>query len=165
MKNLPHILVISLIVIACSSDDSSPGEVLSETAMEFLESHNQFRSAVGVADLSWSETLEESAAEWAEELASNCSFEHSVGDYGENIWIGTADAFTIDDVVEAWGSEEQYYDYTDNSCEAGQVCGHYTQIVWESTTEVGCGTATCDGLDIWVCQYLPAGNIVGQRPY
>lgn len=48
-------------------------------------------------------------------------------------------------------------------------CGHYTAIVWRNTTEVGCGVATCKegsiSWDIWFCNYAPAGNIVGQKPY
>jgi hypothetical protein len=49
-------------------------------------------------------------------------------------------------------------------------CGHYTQVVWRTSTELGCGVASCktqDGWnqDIWICNYGPAGNIGGQKPY
>ena len=48
-------------------------------------------------------------------------------------------------------------------------CGHYTQVVWRNTTEIGCGVATCkEGAltwDIWICNYAPPGNIAGQKPY
>ena len=66
-------------------------------------------------------------------------------------------------MVESWGSEIEFYNEANNTCD--DVCGHYTQIVWSNSTEVGCGMVTCDGFDIWVCQYNPAGNVVGQRPY
>ena len=73
-------------------------------------------------------------------------------------------------VVDEWGSETQYYDYGSNTCQAGQQCGHYTQVIWRSTQQVGCGSAVCnrgDGweAEIWVCQCLPPGNYQGQRPY
>lgn len=148
----------------CSSDESIPDQ-LSEVALGFLEVHNVYRAEVGIEDVSWSDELAASATEWAEELASDCSFEHSNGNYGENLWKGTSAAFSIKDVVDSWGEEKQHYNYGDNSCVDGEVCGHYTQIVWEATTQVGCGVATCDGYDVWVCQYTSQGNIVGQKPY
>jgi hypothetical protein len=39
-------------------------------------------------------------------------------------------------------------------------------IVWASTTHLGCAMALCpDSAQIWTCQYRPAGNVTGQRPY
>ena len=70
-------------------------------------------------------------------------------------------------VVEAWESEVADYDYESNSCVPGKMCGHYTQIVWADTERVGCAFRTCseDGSQVWVCNYYPAGNIVGEKPY
>lgn len=148
----------------CASEEG-PESTNDPIASEFLEAHNSYRSEVGIDDLTWSEELAASATEWAEELAGNCDFEHSQGNYGENLWKGTEGAFSITDVVDSWGGEKAFYNYDDNSCKEGEVCGHYTQIVWEKTTEVGCGIATCDGWDIWVCQYLPQGNFNNEKPY
>ncbi|MCI5139186.1 MAG: hypothetical protein D3922_12405, partial [Candidatus Electrothrix sp. AR1] len=62
------------------------------------------------------------------------------------------------------GGGVKYYDYATNSCHS--VCGHYTQVVWRSTKEVGCGMASCnDKAQLWVCQYNPRGNMLGQKPY
>ncbi len=58
-----------------------------------------------------------------------------------------------------------------NSCAAGKQCGHYTQLVWRDTERVGCGVANCNNVDgfgagnLWVCNYDPPGNYVGERPY
>ena len=40
--------------------------------------------------------------------------------------------------------------------------GHFTQVVWRGTRRVGCGKSQCNGLDVWICQYDPPGNVEGQ---
>lgn len=166
-------VILLLIVVSCGDDDDDdnndqnlnqddPIEASAEQII--VDKHNEFRSAVGVADIEWSDELAQSAQDWADQLAVNCDFEHSDSGFGENIWLGTTGFFTPNDVVNSWGEEIDFYDEDNNSCEGGE-CLHYTQIVWSGSTQVGCGTVTCDGFDIWVCQYNPAGNIIGQRPF
>jgi pathogenesis-related protein 1 len=140
-----------------------------------VAAHNKWRSKTGVPALKWSNDLAASAQQWADQLTRNgCKMKHSTGTNGENIyWAGAAQRsdgasltqeVTDQNVVDAWGNEVKYYDYANNSCHS--VCGHYTQVVWKSTTEVGCGMAFCsDKAQIWVCQYTPPGNMVGQKPY
>lgn len=172
MKNISIFFVILciLFISSCGSDSDDPVEEeptgLEETIItELLATHNTYRTAVGIGDLTWSGELEKSAQEWANQLASTCDFKHSDSEFGENIWLGTSGAFQPMEVVDSWGSEIENYTYDDNTCAEGEVCGHYTQIVWSNTTEVGCGVASCDGFDIWVCQYNPPGNFIGQKPY
>ncbi|MDY7012856.1 MAG: CAP domain-containing protein [Cyanobacteriota bacterium] len=43
--------------------------------------------------------------------------------------------------------------------------GHYTQIVWRKTTQVGCGISQAGGNDILVCRYSPPGNFMSQPVY
>ncbi len=140
-----------------------------------LSSHNQWRSKTGVPALKWSNDLTVSAKKWADQLAqSGCKMKHSTGAHGENIyWAGAAQRtdgtssmqnITEQNVVDAWGNEVQDYEYASNSCHG--VCGHYTQVVWKNTSEVGCGMAVCsDKAQLWVCQYTSRGNMVGQKPY
>lgn len=140
-----------------------------------LAAHNQWRSKTGVPDLKWLDDLAASAQKWADQLTkSGCTVKHSTSKHGENIyWAGAAQGsdgsssmqeISEQNVVDAWGNEVKGYDYTTNSCHG--VCGHYTQVVWKSTTEVGCGMAVCsDKAQIWVCQYSPRGNMVGEKPY
>ncbi len=40
--------------------------------------------------------------------------------------------------------------------------GHYTQLIWPRTQEVGCAVAKGAVNDVLVCRYSPAGNIVGE---
>ncbi|CAN8327317.1 unnamed protein product [Cochlearia groenlandica] len=67
--------------------------------------------------------------------------------------------------VAMWIGEKSYYDYYSNSCH-GPACGHYTQIVWRGSARLGCGKAKCgSGASIIVCNYDPAGNYMGTKPY
>jgi pathogenesis-related protein 1 len=43
--------------------------------------------------------------------------------------------------------------------------GHYTQAVWNSTTSIGCATASNANAEVLVCRYNPPGNFIGQAPY
>ncbi|MCI5220383.1 MAG: hypothetical protein D3914_14625 [Candidatus Electrothrix sp. LOE2] len=137
--------------------------------------HNHWRSRVGVPALRWSDKLADTAQEWADTLnREGCGFYHSRNGYGENLFMSSAlirsDGHrslvnvTPQDAVDSWGDEIRDYNYADNSCSG--VCGHYTQVVWKETKEVGCAKTVCDDKSqIWVCSYAPAGNHVGQRPY
>ncbi len=137
--------------------------------------HNRWRSEVGAPPLKWSAKLAGIAQGWADHLKNDsCGMYHSGNGYGENIYQATAimwsdgrrdfSSKTAKDVTGAWGSEIKDYNYTDNSCSG--VCGHYTQLVWKNTKEVGCAMSACgDNGQIWVCSYYPPGNVVGQRPY
>jgi pathogenesis-related protein 1 len=134
--------------------------------------HNAVRADVTPAPseplppLEWSASLAQTAQSWAENLASSgCELRHSSSDYGENIyWVSGAGA-TAEDVVEHWASERSVFvNGPYDSCT--DVCGHYSQIVWRDTRYLGCGRASCqDGAEIWVCNYDPPGNVLGQTPY
>lgn len=143
---------------------------------EIVAAHNTWRTQVGVGALTYSATLAASAQAWANQLktANNCNMQHSgTSGVGENLYWASAWSNGVvqnvqsADVVNAWGAEKADYSYATNTCAAGKVCGHYTQVVWKNTTSVGCGMAVCDSPknQVWVCQYSPAGNYVGQKPY
>ncbi|GAB6183524.1 CAP domain-containing protein [Thermodesulfovibrio hydrogeniphilus] len=132
---------------------------------ELLIEHNKWRRYVSVPDLRWSEELASIAHDWADKLSVRCQMYHSSNNLGENIFWANYPA-KPKDVVDYWAKERFDYDYINNSCRAGKRCGHYTQMVWRETREVGCGRAKCrDGSYIWVCNYKPTGNIAGKRPY
>lgn len=143
---------------------------------EIVAAHNEWRAKVNVGGLAYSSELSISAQAWAEHLktANQCQMQHSSskGKYGENLFWASAwsngdiQNVSSKNVVENWASEKSDYDYAYNRCSPGKVCGHYTQLVWKSTREVGCGVAVCNNNEqIWVCRYTPAGNWVGNKPY
>jgi pathogenesis-related protein 1 len=145
---------------------------------EALESHNRERHRVGAGDLAWDAKLAGLAQEWARHLCrggkSPPSLQHrpsTPGGPGENLWAGfTTEGvrFPIRDAVQSWAGERRYYDERSGRCKGG-VCGHYTQLVWRDTKKVGCGVATCPAgaftATVWTCNYSPAGNVVGEKPY
>lgn len=138
---------------------------------EILTAHNKYRQAVGVPPLQWSNTVASSAQQWANQLAATRRFQHSNNRrYGENLWMGTAGRFTFMQMVNSWGSEKKYFIPNrtfPNVSSSGNWAdvGHYTQIIWRNTTQVGCGLASGGGNDYLVCQYSPPGNVIGQKVY
>ncbi|XP_013856574.1 peptidase inhibitor 16 [Austrofundulus limnaeus] len=111
----------------------------------------------------------------AEAYAAKCIWNHNpeLEETGENLYAGTG-ALDLRVAVEKWFMERLYYDFQNNSCDEDKMCGHYTQMVWADTHRVGCAIHSCnsmEGLD-WdqrtsflVCNYYPAGNYEGERPY
>ena len=146
---------------------------LSSLANQILAAHNQVRSEVGVGPLRWSEGLAAYAQEWADWLFDHNAFQHHSAaqrrehHFGENLFEIEGGVATPTEVVTDWANEVVDYDYRHNSCR--NTCGHYTQIVWRETKEVGCAVARPHkrGVqkEIWVCEYDPPGNYVGERPY
>lgn len=132
-----------------------------------VAAHNQARQAVGVPPLQWSAELAVTAQRWADKLReSRCAMRHSgAAGLGENLAWASGQALSPGQVVGMWVGERRDYDATRNSCAPGKVCGHYTQVVWRGTTHVGCGMASCGNSEVWVCNYTPPGNYVGQRPH
>lgn len=137
-----------------------------------LTAHNKYRAELGLPGLQWSDELARHAAVWARYLVDigGRKLVHDVDTkYGENLWMGTARAYPTEKMVDGWGSEKSDFIYATfpNVSRTGQWkdVGHYTQIIWHSTTHVGCATANAGGNDILVCRYSPAGNILGRKPY
>lgn len=132
-----------------------------------LETHNEWRRQLGLDELAWSESLAQSAQAWAEHLATtSCDMTHSQDrDYGENLAWSAGRRLSPDRVVNLWGHEKRHYDPKTNRCAERQICGHYTQMVWKDTRELGCGRAICGGAEVWACHYWPQGNIRGETPY
>jgi pathogenesis-related protein 1 len=177
-----------------ASTTASAGEAGRMAGM--TAAHNKVRAAVTdtqtpLPDLTWSPTLAAYAQEWTDSLAKTCNPQHRSSTelqkkgYGENLAMFGSGGFgatssTAQKAVDGWAGEVKCWTYgafmtgdkCDVACYTGMNsdgCGHYTQIVWRNTKQVGCGISTCAqggmNVDIWVCNYSPAGNYVGQKPY
>jgi pathogenesis-related protein 1 len=129
-----------------------------------LAAHNAVRARVRVPPLAWSDRLAAHAQDWADALLARKQFVHRSNPiYGENLFEIRGLAASPAQAVDAWASESQNYDYKSNECRS--MWGHYTQIVWSDTKEVGCAVARGAGRVVWVCNYDPPGNRIGKRPY
>ncbi|XP_010209268.1 PREDICTED: peptidase inhibitor 16 [Tinamus guttatus] len=140
-----------------------------------VDGHNKFRSqvsppAMDMLKMSWDVELEAFAQAYAEK----CIWDHNKerGRRGENLFAMTP-TLDLEFAVEDWNGEEKFYNLTTAMCAPGQMCGHYTQVVWASTQRVGCGVKFCakiDGIEtedmyLLVCNYYPPGNMKGRKPY
>ncbi len=135
-----------------------------ETVPAILAAHAAVREHVGVQGLKWSPALAQNADRWARELILRNEFRHeSKLRYGQNLFDITGGFATPAEAVEAWAGEASNYDPQRNQCMG--MCGHYTQLVWHDTEYVGCGSASSAGRQVWVCDYWPVGNVIGERPF
>ncbi|MEO8724447.1 MAG: CAP domain-containing protein [Sphingobium sp.] len=140
---------------------------------QILITHNLERAQYGVSPLTWDPALASSAQRWADYLAASGKFEHSNDDprnpQGENLWAGSKGYYGPKAMVDAWIREKRFYKpgVFPNNSTTGDVedVGHFTQLVWRDTGEVGCARATSQSEDLLVCRYSDAGNYIGERPF
>lgn len=160
-------------------ENTVPEAVIVETGsmdsweLTMLTRHNAYRTDVGIDNLGWNETLATKAQEMIDTMAAdNCSKENGTEHtYGENIsYYVTSIINTAQYVDEFWAKNPRgYFDIETKTCEDGQDCSPYTQIIWRNTKTLGCGrTISCPGNppnDLYLCLYYPKGNVPDELPY
>jgi uncharacterized protein YkwD len=126
----------------------------------FLDAHNVLRARNCAPSLAWSDELEQVARAWAASLkARGCVLEHSANRYGENLAASTQGTLDPVGVTALWYAELSKYDFKHPAF--SMATGHFTQLVWSNTRRLGCASVTCNGMDVWVCNYDPPGNVEG----
>jgi uncharacterized protein YkwD len=148
--------------------------VSEEERQAALEKHNAARAEVGTPPLEWSDELSAYAQEWANYLVRehNGAMQHRPSSgkwkqlHGENIFSGWGKDYSLLDATNAWYAEIKDYTYAPLSGSNWYKTGHYTQMIWRTTTHIGMAKAvTADGKIIIVANYSPAGNMMGEKPY
>ncbi|XP_073731677.1 peptidase inhibitor 16 isoform X3 [Misgurnus anguillicaudatus] len=151
------------------------GHLTEQQASDIVDIHNDLRSQVQpsaafMQKVAWNETVRLVA----ESYAAKCIFKDNPDlpnlKMGENRFV-TNRPFNVIEVMLDWLEEKSDYDFDSNSC--NKICHHYTQMVWATSTQIGCAAHLCEtikGLDyknatLLVCNYYPRGNYKGRRPY
>ena len=147
------------IAITITIRDSANAALSDAQKTEMLDLHNEARrsipspTAANMLKLVWDDAVAASAQAHAE----SCPTGHSTTEYGENLSWGWP-SMTPDGAVAEWSIENEYYTFASDSCQDGEVCGHWTQLAWAETAKVGCGHATCANIfgqptvQAYVCQ-------------
>ncbi len=163
VENEPTLQSVDTSESLAGEPQTAPEEstVLPAQVQEILAEHNRLRAEHCAPPLTWSPELASIAQQWADGLAARgCSLAHSGGQHGENLFMATAGARTAAEVVGVWYSEKEHYRF--GSGGFSMRTGHFTQVVWAQSRALGCANVSCGGMDLWVCNYDPPGNIEGQ---
>lgn len=163
----------------------SGSSLSNEEVNQFLKYHNDYRSKAGARPLKWNNDLAAGAQAWVDHQKKNenCRMRHPTqgnepdkylhnDQWGQNLAWFEGKSGSPQESVQNWGPCEcVYYDPSNPrqpkqatlpaGCDqTGQIeTGHFTQLVWKDTTEVGCAKATCGNQTLWACDYNPAGNV------
>lgn len=127
-------------------------------AKAILDSHNSYRALHDAPALSWSQAAYDYAENNAENYDCSGVLTHTHGQYGENLAAGYSSGPAS---VKAWYDEGDTYDYS-----SADTYNHFTQVVWKSTTQLGCAYKDCrsKGWGLYViCEYDPPGNVIGEE--
>ena len=152
---------------------------LDKDKLSALQVHNDARNEVGVAPLVWSEKLEEQALKYAKQIARTNNYKHSNTKDGENLAMfyeyeesNKVKTYIYSDTPlydasMAWYEEIKDYKYSKiKRFRIGPKIGHYTQMVWKDTKEVGIASAISKNGKVYVvARYYPAGNYLGEYRY
>jgi Cysteine-rich secretory protein family len=149
-KNVVSMLLLLLLPLAAASNAAA-------IQKDAVAQHNLYRARhANTPAIKWSAAVAKSAQAWAD----RCKFAHSTSSkYGENLAYGHP---SIKAAIKAWYDEVAQYDYRNPGFTP--ATGHFTQVVWKSTKEIGCALGNCGkgSPNLWVCQYSPPGNYMGQ---
>jgi len=162
--------ILILALVLCFIGLSIAGQV-SVNKANVVARHNKVRSAYKLAGLKWSGAIASSATSYS----TSCKWQHAKQrKYGENLGCTTS-GDVVGSSMTMWFNEKRFWNCRTNRCQSGKVCGHFTQVVWGTSRQIGCGGTNCgrgtpfsgygNNWLFFVCRYYPPGNYVGKRPF
>ena len=159
MKSVLFICLISIISSKVSFD-------LETVRKDLLNRHNLYRSKHQAPSLQRLSSLESIAQSYSRKLVSLGYLVHSSntlnGEYiGENLYMGYNAGYLGTSPVDSWYEEISKYSFAKSDYIKGT--GHFTQVVWKNSKQLGCGVA-CGSNDYCyvTCNYYPGGNYLGE---
>jgi uncharacterized protein YkwD len=170
------IYLATALVAALSLPAVAYGQTTPEQRLAILNAHNVDRDLHCVPQFQWSDALAANAQAWANQCRKDSAgfFIHQPSNpNGENLSWGysVSNGLPIlpgrspEEAVRGWYGEISSYNF--NNPLLTDANGHFTQVVWRASTQLGCAQATCQistgsGTTVpgtlWVCEYFPRGN-------
>ncbi|XP_020026253.1 cysteine-rich secretory protein 2-like [Castor canadensis] len=184
MTSLPMVIfVITMLfpnVPAQGKDPAFAALLTTQTQVqrEIVSKHNELRKSVSppasnMLKMEWNREATGNAQKWA----NKCILSHSSSEdrktrtrCGENLYM-SSDPTPWSTAIQSWFNEREGFTYGVGPKGPDVVVGHYTQLVWYSSYQIGCGIAFCPNQEnlkyFYVCQYCPVGNNVSKKntPY
>ncbi|XP_063103729.1 C-type lectin domain family 18 member A isoform X2 [Cavia porcellus] len=150
---------------------SVPGALSRKESFLLLSLHNRLRSrvqppAANMRRMDWSESL----AQLAQARAALCgmpapdlaSAPRRTQQMGWNMQLLPEGSVSFVEVINLWFAEGQWYSHETAECARNSTCTHYTQLVWATSSQLGCGQHLCSvgqaAMEAFVCVYSPGGN-------
>lgn len=129
-----------------------------------LNTHNSYRKTHASPALKWSSKLQSNAQRWADKLAKKGYLQHeNQQEEGENIACMKGAELTGGKATTMWYDEVKDYDFSKPTFNS--KTGHFTQVVWTGSTEIGVARSTAsNGMQFVVARYNPPGNVIGRFP-
>ncbi|MDH4408612.1 MAG: CAP family protein [Verrucomicrobiales bacterium] len=150
-----------------------------QQAQQMVNYHNQKRAEVGNGNVSWSTEIAQYAQQRAEQIARTKQLAHlpqGQNPYGENLASGDSAGggvvFTVINACDGWYSEKAKMPRNARTMTIdlfNKGVGHYTQMVWKGSTQIGAGISQYQQgaftMTVVVCCYNPPGNVINQAIY
>ncbi|XP_039604047.1 cysteine-rich venom protein TEL1-like [Polypterus senegalus] len=169
-------IITTLLQISTARDDLSKILTTDPNVQKtIVDKHNAVRGSVhptaaNMLKMKWNTEAAANAERWAR----TCSMNHSPSEQrriskdscGENLYMSSNER-PWESAIQGWEDEKKDYVFGEPP-KTGKVVGHYTQLVWASSNQVGCAVAHCPSSQFkyfYVCQYCPPGNFIKSNPY
>lgn len=148
---------LSLSLFYTQGTSSGPDEF----SKQLISEHNTYRKKHSSQPLKWSPEAAAKAQEWANHLASTGRLEHGNHEgMGQNLAFYSGGTFTSAQAAQMWYDEYKSYNYNRPGFTSGT--GHFTQMIWASTKEIGIGFAIKGQSTFVVANYVSPGNVQGR---
>ncbi|CAG5918404.1 unnamed protein product [Menidia menidia] len=132
----------------------------------FLDTHNAYRKMHHAPPLTLNSEMSAKAQKWADKMLEKKSLTHSETNDGENVYYMSSSQdmkLTGKEAVDSWYGEIKDYKFSQPGFQSNT--GHFTQVVWKDSKELGVGMATDGKYFFVVGQYRPAGNFTNEGAF